>query len=194
MKATHEIKLKSIEDILKQEEPHKLLAVDYLVFINDNQGNYIEAKLRDDGCFLTEDTCIGHSHVSSFEEIKPKFEIPYGNNFWFIDNSDTMNRIHTIEYTDTQEYSHKWGNDRCNLYDEDYVIMMLNNGTWTICDEPEKVMIPWSDEDWKEWFLNDGVAIAIDDNHLFRPCLLDIFTDDSDLYTDRNGKPFTKEA
>ena len=212
MKATHRIKLKSIEDILKQEETHKLLAVDYLIFINDNQGNYIDVKRRDDDCFLTEDTCIGHGHVSRVEEIKPEIEIPSGD-FWVITKS--------MRYTAKLSRDGKGGFDILespigwiqDSFSEREVLIKLKEGTWTICDEPEKVMIPWSDEDWKEWFLNDGIlyakqykvyirAITLihdaeeDENFMIVDAQDDFFRkkDVCDGYTDRHGKPFMKEA
>jgi len=78
----------------------------------------------------------------------------------------------------------------------------IEDGTWTICPEPKKEMRAWNDDEWKEWFDNDGVYIYNNNpkNRRRATNLIEFLyswkannaTVDN-WFRDRDGNPFTKE-
>lgn len=158
MKATHVGRLKSISEILSSvgDEGASKSFIDYILK-NESKERELTSFGNCDTRFFDGEMCVIDEYFTDLRDIKPEIEIPK-TPFWFKDSIGdvyllSVNKSQLWDYVLYKNNKYHKGVDYLN------VKSMLNNGTWTICDAPEKVMIPWSDEDWKEWFLNDGKVI-----------------------------------
>ena len=208
MKPTHVGRLKSISEILSSvgDEGASKSFIDYILK-NESKERELTSFGNCDTRFFDGEMCVIDEYFTDLRDIKPEIEIPK-TPFWFKDSIGdvyllSVNKSQLWDYVLYKNNKYHKGVDYLN------VKSMLNNGTWTICDAPEKVMIPWSDEDWKEWFLNDGVVLTCNKKILcrvgsFNPYSAikfgrinkiwvekDYFTE---MYCDRHGNKFEKEA
>ena len=198
-KATHKIKLKSTK-ILVRSSTKKVLGIDFLNFLFENEGEFIEAKKAK----TTVNWDIGNGwfispiFVTDLKPIKPVIEIPE-TPFWVLEpqSHEFMEVIELVfgKYRVCDSFITKAGLKR-----------YLNNGTWEIVDEPKKEMRPFTHEEWKEWFLNDGVYM-LQGGSLYRALgissrkmivLADMDDYDPNKFTgtpilDRHGNKFEKE-
>ena len=211
MKATHRIKLKSAVEMI-ENHGNNSINPKYVLFLINHQNTVIEVR-KVDGYYENGGYGFMEGSFTNLREIKPEIEIP--ETPFYVQLSKGC---HDVPKSDTNIHfinSYKWegcermynfGTTVCPSFNCSQVAEKLNNGTWTICDAPEKVMVPWSDEDWKEWFLNDGIIdfgtslqraskITVDDSESFI-YLHKWFKKDYIIKnaTDRHGNKFEKEA
>ena len=162
MKPTHVGRLKSFNELFKLDRSlwPNVITAGYMKDLAELMGKEIELDKKEnhikENHYGAGDILIHRDWFLDLREIKPEIEIPKGD-FWVITK--------TIRYTAKLSRDGKGGFDVLespigwiqDSFSEREVLIKLKQGTWEICDAPEKVIIPWSDEDWKEWFLNDGV-------------------------------------
>ena len=206
MKATHTGRLKYISEILSSvgDEGASKSFIDYILR-NENKERELTSFGNCDTRFFDGEMCVIDEYFTDLREIKPEIEIPK-TPFWILKGG--VYKVSSNGYSEYFLYD-KRGCKIAGKVEKHTVQEFINNGTWTICDAPEKVMIPWSDEDWKEWFLNDGVVLTCNKKILcrvgsFNPYSAikfgrinkiwvekDYFTE---MYCDRHGNKFEKEA
>ena len=164
MKPTHVGRLKSFNELFKLDRSlwPNVITAGYIKDLAELMGKEIELDKKEnhikENHYGAGDILIHRDWFLDLREIKPEIEIPKGD-FWVITK--------TIRYTAKLSRDGKGGFDVLespigwiqDSFSEREVLIKLKQGTWEICDAPEKVIIPWSDEDWKEWFLNDGKVI-----------------------------------
>ena len=156
MKATHVGRLKSISEILSSvgDEGASKSFIDYILK-NESKERELKSFGNCDTRFFDGEMCVIDEYFTDLREIKPEIEIPK-TPFWILKGG--VYKVSSNGYSEYFLYD-KRGCKIAGKVEKHTVQEFINNGTWTICDAPEKVMIPWSDEDWKEWFLNDGKVI-----------------------------------
>jgi hypothetical protein len=140
MKAKYEGELKSAREIVSHFDKHAI-SKKFALYLIENEGKkrILEPFGNDDTRFYDGDMCVIGSYFHDLQEIKPQIEIPE-TPFWFKDSigdlfSIDVNRGQLWDYILYKNDEHWKGIDRLN------VETMLNNGTWTICEEPKKEMV-----------------------------------------------------
>ena len=169
MKATHTGRLKSLREILSALDSSDT-QIKFCLFIDCNQDKEIEFEQVNNVDYhfdlLGDIYSFRKEMLTDLREIKPEIEIPktpfyvqLSKGCHDVPKSDiNIHFINSYKWTGC-ERMYNFGTTVCPSFNYSQVAEKLNNGTWTICEAPEKVMIPWTDEDWKEWFLNDGKVI-----------------------------------
>ena len=113
--------------------------------------------------------------LTNITEIKPRVEIPE-TPFWVelstgchdvVASKEKAHQVNCVQWEGCDRFYH-FGNTITPSFDYTQVSNKLNNGTWKIVDEPKKEMRPYTDEEWREWFLNDGVAVSENNQILHR--------------------------
>jgi len=148
MKATHTARLKNIQDLIGSINA-PTISLDYLNFLSNNEGGLISVfSVLSDGHQQWQNDNFGFNKnmITNITEIKPEIEIPE-TPFWFKDSigdvySVSVNKDPLWDYVLYKNNKHHKGVDSLNIKS------MLNNGTWTICDEPEKEEIKIKPSEW----------------------------------------------
>ena len=159
MKPTHVGRLKSFNELFKLDRSlwPNVITAGYMKDLAELMGKEIELDKKEnhikENHYGAGDILIHRDWFLDLREIKPEIEIPK-TPFWILKGG--VYKVSSNGYSEYFLYN-KHGSKISGKVEKHTVQEFLNNGTWTICDAPEKVMVPWSDEDWKEWFLNDGV-------------------------------------
>mgnify|MGYP003659042799 CR=1 FL=1 len=96
---------------------------------------------------------------TDLKPIKPVIEIPKCP-FWFRNIYDDLCNI--IELNNKKYTGRNLVFDCGFEISDNEVNRLLNDGSWTICEEPKKVMRPFTDDELKEWAREDGWFIAED--------------------------------
>ena len=154
-----------------------LMNKNQLTYLLDNCGKEID--LIDVGSDVFETTCQTMSFdrfdLTNITEIKPSVEIPE-TPFWVelstgchdvVASKEKAHQVNCVQWEGCDRFYH-FGNTITPSFDYTQVSNKLNNGTWKIVDEPKKEMRPYTDEEWREWFLNDGVAVSENNQILHR--------------------------
>ena len=137
---------------------------------------------------------------TDLKPIKPVIEIPKCP-FWFRNIYDDLCNI--IELNNKKYTGRNLVFDCGFEISDNEVNRLLNDGSWTICEEPKKVMIPWGYEDFDKIWSN---GIELKDGHtralatgMNLECLLirgmwKTFSYVCANYTDSHGNKFEKVA
>jgi hypothetical protein len=209
MKATHKGRLKNISDLiecLRLDPSTHIITKKYISFLNDNEGGLL-AVYKEDEIWQAGEFGFSSDMFTDITPIKPKIEIPKGD-FWVVCDLGRSCRVFRcasggfrLFWTDSETGAKKdcW-------FEKEIVFDRINNGTWTICDEPKKEMRPLTDEEWNEWFDDGGLClsnptirqraqkISVSDNNEFiffhRWFSKEYFVSN---FTDKNGNKFEKE-
>jgi hypothetical protein len=203
-KATHKGRLKSAKYIANKFD-RGAIGKEFALYLIENEGQIRELKQfgNNDTRYFDGDMCVIDDYFTDLQEIKKEIEIPKCP-FWIDYGSDDIDKIIPHKGRKNRLMFERTGNDYL-IEDFEYHI---NNGTWKIVDEPKKKMRPWNDEEWKEWFLNDGVLVSILHGSLSKPILLSMISKCEFMkisknmlsysyviskFTDRHGNKFEKE-
>jgi hypothetical protein len=216
MKATHTARLKNFNTLFELDRslwPNSISAL-YLKKIAELAGEEFEVRKNVDEVnhYYTRDISIPAEWLTDIKPIKPIIEVPE-TPFWFTCGDDL---IYHVILRDNGNYKVSWDGREAGhqYYGKGRVSDNLNKEslTWTIVPKPEPVTRPWTDEEWREWFLNDGVLVHKKSNCLWKPQTMNertmfYFFDIDEQedqwyskkyicknYTDRHGNPFTKLA
>ena len=152
MKPTHVGRLKNIGDLIPLIVNR--VSAEYINFLNDNEGDIIEI-FDNEGQWQNLDWGFQKEMLTNITEIKPEIEIPK-TPFWFKDSIGdvyllSVNKSQLWDYVLYKNNKYHKGVDYLN------VKSMLNNGTWTICDAPEKEEIKIKPSEW------DALRISLQD-------------------------------
>ena len=177
MKATHRGTIKTMVHIFTHMNNDGFMHKNQLTYLLDNCGKEID--LIDVGSDVFETTCQTMSFdrfdLTNITEIKPSVEIPE-TPFWVelstgchdvVASKEKAHQVNCVQWEGCDRFYH-FGNTITPSFDYTQVSNKLNNGTWKIVDEPKKEMRPYTDEEWREWFLNDGVAVSENNQILHR--------------------------
>tara|TARA_R110001599_G_scaffold128476_2_gene302226 strand:- start:6 stop:671 length:666 start_codon:yes stop_codon:yes gene_type:complete len=214
--ATHTGRLKYISEILSSvgDEGASKSFIDYILK-NENKERELTSFGKCDKRFFDGDMCVIDDYFTDLKPIKPVIEIPPCP-FWFTcDEDGDEDVVYSASLLGDGLYKIRWEGDDAGHQDcsRGRVFDNLNkiHKAWTICEEPKEVMRPFTDEEWKEWFLNDGVLLHEQSGCLWKPQTMNkrimfYFFDlddqedkwyDKDYinekYTDRHGNKFEKE-
>ena len=214
MKATHTGRLKSLAEIMEYGFPN--LTSEIVLWIINNQN--IELEFYEEiSCYVPlskDDISLGGHDLTNITEIKPRVEIPE-TPFWVelstgchdvVASKEKAHQVNCVQWEGCDRFYH-FGNTITPSFDYTQVSNKLNNGTWKIVDEPKKEMRPWNDEEIEEFIFTDGWLIKLKHTSFRHVDYLDplgrkfLFNDDlysydelNDLFTDRHGNKFEKEA
>ena len=204
-KATHTGRLKSAKYIANKFD-RSAMGKEFALYLIENENEVRELNQfgNCDTRYFDGDIGVVSSYFTDLKPIKPVIEIPKCP-FWFRDIDDDLCNI--IELNNKKYTGRNLVFDCGFEISDNEVNRLLNDGSWTICEEPKKKMRPWNDEEWKEWFLNDRVlceedelntceALSIKDrNRKFR--ILGVWYTKEEVieyFTDRHGNKFEKVA
>ena len=204
-KATHTGRLKSAKYIANKFD-RGAMGKEFALYLIENENEVRELNQfgNCDTRYFDGDIGVVSSYFTDLKPIKPVIEIPKCP-FWFRDIDDDLCNI--IELNNKKYTGRNLVFDCGFEISDNEVNRLLNDGSWTICEEPKKKMRPWNDEEWKEWFLNDRVlceedelntceALSIKDrNRKFR--ILGVWYTKEEVieyFTDRHGNKFEKVA
>jgi len=136
-KLKYEGELKSAREIVSYFDKHTI-SKGFALYLIENEGKkrILDPFGNNDTRFFDGDMFVIRNYFTNLREIKPKIEIPK-TPFW-IDSLGRKMRMEQGTNTDFDYDAYFITGDQGNSFNGSEVQMQLNNGTWTICDEPEK--------------------------------------------------------
>ena len=202
MKATHTGRVADLEHVVRSSDPSMQFTAHQMCFMLDYEDKEIELFKESDRWYTEVNTnfiFINHM-LTDLKEIKPHIEIPE-TPFW-IDDGDELRKIvdcDLVWYLGHYQYGNSTFRVCISMVKDN-----LNNGTWTICEEPKKEMRAWGYEDFDKIWSN-GITVKYHEALILatrlnlRGLIIDgemiEFQDlDSEGYTDRHGNKFEKEV
>ena len=138
MKKTHIGEVADLEHIVMSSDPSMQFSAHQMGFMLDYEDQEIELFKESDRCYTEVNTdFIFRSYMlTNLREIKPEVVIPE-TPFWF---KDSIGDMYSVSVNKGQLWDYiLYKNDKLHKgVDSLNIKSMLNNGTWTICDAPEK--------------------------------------------------------
>jgi hypothetical protein len=200
-KATHTGRLKSAKYIANKFD-RSAMGKEFALYLIENENEVRELNQfgNCDTRYMDGDICVMSSYFTDLKPIKPVIEIPNGD-FYIISSRGSktcflVTKINEDEFKLTPQLYRA-------TFDRASAMRRLNDGSWTICEEPKKVMIPWGYEDFDKIWSN---GIELKDGHtralatgMNLECLLirgmwKTFSYVCANYTDSHGNKFEKVA
>ncbi len=206
-KPTHRIRVKELYDFISSTQESSI-SFYKLDFIKNNSKINIDAYKSSNDIYRVLISGITlyfyYNEIADIQPIEPEIAIPEGD-FWI--RKGGVYKVTSNGYSGYFLYNEQ-GSKVAGKVEKYTVKEFLKNGTWTICDAPEKKTRPFTDEEWREWFLEDGVFENNQGGSFFKVLsyfnevfeFVNIFGKIDNLSKaellkhnlDRHGNPFTK--
>lgn len=155
MEATHTARLKSIGETIEAMKTNISYGTMYIKYLSYKEGSKIELTHHENDIYhsVIGGWSLNSEMLTDIQPIAKVIEIPAQFPWWFTNSSDQLCKINEMsrgEYKGEVIGSHTFS---ISLSDTK---RYLNNGTWTICEAPEKKMRAWNYEELEGWFCSDG--------------------------------------